>query len=528
MIHPCHGPSFHGVSLTSDSEHGPSFSCDHWKSPVASPDTLEVCEGCTSYSTWLAPTEPVYMSFFVFNVTNPDDVLDGDRPNVETFGPFTYQELRPRKNVTFMKNGTVKWIQPKTYIPLNTSFADPNTFEVCTINFPIMFLGSMLDPLLAKLAILPKKVQKLVLELPKILAALSGEDTIICRTVNEILWGLYDPVFERIRWACLNEGQALYNTAHDILDNVLRNAILFIANGLLSVGNLIPEGGIISLQVNGSDDGTWATYTGETDMQLINTLDLYNNSRYVPWWKTDTCNMVNGTDGTQFHPHVKKTDMLFSFVTDMCRSIYLIYNGTVELKGIELSRFTPPPALFDNGTVFEYLKGFCNPRCWPSGTQDISLCKGGLPIMASSPHFLYADPVYLENVTGMNPNFQDHATIVDIEPMTGLMLRGNKRLQINVRVSNISFLPGGYALRECFLPLFYANESAVVSDAHAAKLRNTLKPLSIIKILQWCFLAVGIVVFTPTVIYNVRRYRRENEAIDVPEGQCTENVPLLN
>ena len=50
--------------------------------------------GTLGYEVWQFPPVPVYTKFHVFNVTNPEDVLQGMKPVVEEIGPFTYLEIR--------------------------------------------------------------------------------------------------------------------------------------------------------------------------------------------------------------------------------------------------------------------------------------------------------------------------------------------------------------------------------------------------------------------------------------------------
>ena len=41
-----------------------------------------------------------------------------------------------------------------------------------------------------------------------------------------------------------------------------------------------------------------------------------------------------------------------------------------------------------------------------------------IPVIASLPHFLYADPKYLAQVEGLHPNEKEHRTDVCIEPVS--------------------------------------------------------------------------------------------------------------
>ena len=43
--------------------------------------------------------------------------------------------------------------------------------------------------------------------------------------------------------------------------------------------------------------------------------------------------MLKGTDGAQFPTPVEEDSMLWHFSTDMCRSIWLTYQETVDVQG---------------------------------------------------------------------------------------------------------------------------------------------------------------------------------------------------
>lgn len=44
-----------------------------------------------AFEAWENPPAHIYMQFYFFNVTNPLEVLDGERPAVVEVGPYTYR-----------------------------------------------------------------------------------------------------------------------------------------------------------------------------------------------------------------------------------------------------------------------------------------------------------------------------------------------------------------------------------------------------------------------------------------------------
>jgi hypothetical protein len=120
-------------------------------------------------------------------------------------------------------------------------------------------------------------------------------------------------------------------------------------------------------------------------------------------------------------------------VSDVCRSLYVTFNKTDRLAdNIEVSTFAPEPSLFSNSTENA---GFCTPagHCLLTGLLNMSACVHA-PIILSSPHFLFADERLLKQVDGLKPNALLHNTFLSVEPTTGLLMKANKRAQLNVQL----------------------------------------------------------------------------------------------
>lgn len=96
--------------------------------------------GTKVFDSWEKPPLPVYIQFYFFNVTNPEEILQGEIPLLEEVGPYTYRELRNKANVQFGENGTtISAVTNKAYIfERNQSVGDPTIDLIRTINIPLL------------------------------------------------------------------------------------------------------------------------------------------------------------------------------------------------------------------------------------------------------------------------------------------------------------------------------------------------------------------------------------------------------
>ena len=75
----------------------------------------------------MSPPVPIYMAFNMYHVENPDEIVNGAKPNLTEIGPFVYRETREKKNVNESSDGcSVKVAQFKMY-----EFDQEKTNELC-------------------------------------------------------------------------------------------------------------------------------------------------------------------------------------------------------------------------------------------------------------------------------------------------------------------------------------------------------------------------------------------------------------
>ena len=75
----------------------------------------------------MSPPVPIYMAFNMYHVENPDEIVNGAKPNLTEIGPFVYRETREKKDVNESSDGcSVKVAQFKMY-----EFDQEKTNELC-------------------------------------------------------------------------------------------------------------------------------------------------------------------------------------------------------------------------------------------------------------------------------------------------------------------------------------------------------------------------------------------------------------
>ncbi|NXW00824.1 CD36 protein, partial [Fregetta grallaria] len=386
-----------------------------------------IANGTIAFENWRVPGSSVYREFWVFHVQNPSEVLEqGARPKLEQRGPYTYRvRYLPKENITENSDGTISYMLP------NVAHFEPD-MSVGTENDTITCLN------LAVVAAPALYTNTFVQLLLNTWIKASKSTMLQNRTVKELLWGYKDPFLNKVPFP---------------LDPVL--------------GVFYPY--------NGTSDGLYKVYTGKEDIKKTAIIESYKNKRNLSYWEGH-CDLVNGTDGASFPPFVKKDQVLRFFSSDICRSIYGVFQSKQDVKGISLYRFTVPREAFASPTEVGDNYCFCtdeviSKNCTLAGVLDISVCKAGRPVFISLPHFLYASDSILHDVEGLSPNEKEHDTFLDVEPV------------------RLAYLP----FTDMFLALF---QSAVIGDDKAEMFRNKVTgPVQMLSVLQMVLMITGSVLF---------------------------------
>lgn len=411
------------------------------------------------------------------------------KPIMEQIGPYTYRETRNKENVTFLSDDEeISYTSPQLFVfDPEMSVGDPTKDSITTINIPFLTVvntvsGSTFEEVLVGAA-----------------AETVGSKVFESYKISELLWGYEDPLLTYLK--------------------KLKPSLIPTTFFGLFAGK------------NDSYDGVYVVDSGKNDSARTSTIDTYNGNSSLTYWSTDTANMINGTDGTYYHPFINTDEPIYVFSSDICRSIMTTYEKNIDVKGVEAKRFVGPPEVFQNVTTNPDNVGFCTPdedHCLPGGLLNVSNCHLGAPVVMSLPHFLYSDQSVFDMVEGdISPKKEEHQTSFDLEPTTGGPVQVFKRLQINVLMKSYEKPEVFKSLPTAYLPILWLNESSTVPQDYADQLQWMTNKLHLaVEIVQWSFIAISLLLFFVLIVWLMSEKRPSGELAQ-PINEPSENSPLL-
>uniref|UniRef100_A0A2K5QIY4 Scavenger receptor class B member 2 n=1 Tax=Cebus imitator TaxID=2715852 RepID=A0A2K5QIY4_CEBIM len=172
-------------------------------------------------------------------------------------------------------------------------------------------------------------------------------------------------------------------------------------------------------------------------------------------------------------------------------SVYITFSDYESVQGLPAFRYRVPAEILANTSDNA---GFCIPEgnCLGSGVLNVSICKNGAPIIMSFPHFYQADERFVSAIEGMHPNKEDHETFVDINPLTGIILKAAKRFQINIYVKKSDDFVETGDIRTMVFPVMYLNESVLIDKETASRLKSVINTTLIITNIPYIIMALGV------------------------------------
>lgn len=298
---------------------------------------------------------------------------------------------------------------------------------------------------------------------------------------------------------------------------------------------------------NGTPDGPYEMYTGLANTQnKFGYIKTWKNKTKLDIWKSDSCNAINGTDGTIFPAGVSMNDRLDFFIPDICRSLFITFQEKSSYKGIQTYLFSAPNDVLAGRHTNPDNECFCieedeelaEKRC-VDGIFDLAGCQNGIPLIISLPHFLGADHRVVEQIEGLKPDPVKHRPELHIEPTMGLVIHGDSRLQMSIRVVPNENMNGFNKLRdELYIPIFWGYKKLGMSDETAQSLKSRLfTPVKIVKFTLISLIVGGLilaiygffrwVIFNKKITYFNNEYDTENAAKQMDEKYFSETAKMI-
>ncbi|CAL8137069.1 unnamed protein product [Orchesella dallaii] len=434
-------------------------------------------EGGDTWKKWENIPIPIFMKVYIFNITNPAELKNGEKPVVEELGPYVYQQKRVKTDIEVNEeNDSVFYRQP-IYYHFRPDMTNGTLEDVISmVNLPYIGLAAKANKEGGAARMVIQNV--LLTEFPE-------TEPFHSLTVDEFLFkGQYLPFIQSLS-ETKNE-QLMHNHTFGIYYNK-----------------------------NGSDAGLMEVFAGVKDSSKFGNIASWNNAPNVTFWENEYCNMINGSDGSLFPPFVTRDRILPIFSPDLCRSLYLTYEGDTEILGLPGYRFTLPEILLQDPRLNKDNECFCTNRggdefqnCPKAGAYQVESCKKGVPLVVSLPHFLDGDNEFREQVGGLNPVRENHETVITLEPNTGVLLRANKRIQMNIELRSTRKFPKLKKVPNMIMPLFWVDESAELTETSANRIQSKLiRPQEIVGTAMWVIFAIGCVMIIGALLVFARGAR---------------------
>ena len=440
---------------------------------------------------FIEPPITFYRSFYFFNVTNPEEILLGQKPRVEEVGPFVYTEKKRKANivwddledtVSFSLNNTFHF-QPH----LSGSFSEST--QITTVNSVMLALASMAAD---------HTWTEAVHGLLEILVWRFNMEPFVTHSAGELLFKGYEEDIIRAM-APLTEKEVHYTG---------------------KFGFFYPTNfSLTPLQKIG---------TGADDISKLMEIVEVDGKSELTSWNSAKCNELRGTVSAPFPRPVTRDANIYMFSAGLCRSIYFGFKEDNKMGKLDVYRFDLPYSLL---AVSEENSCYCTNdfACRPSMAY-LGPCKGGAPMVASYPHFYMGSQTDIDSVEGLHPIEEKHITFVDIEPITGISVRARKRIQVNMPLRRYANLPSLQKVPEVIFPILWMDQSVDLANQTLDIIYNSVVlPSKVINYICYTLLVLGIwMVIISVTIFMIKKVKaRKSETKDLAERKKESEKPFI-
>jgi scavenger receptor class B protein 1 len=433
-----------------------------------------------TYPNWKTLPIPIYNSFYLFNITNVNEVLKLEEPpHVQQIGPYVFRESRTKVNLIWTQDDTqVTYEQVRAwhFVPSMTNGSLDDI--VYNVNVPMVSAGATARKL--------------------------GGQAFVYLMVNGIVKGTKSVLFPR-------------HTVSELLFEGYSDKLITAAKRFFPVP--YDKFGWFYGRNDTSSDGNFTISTGKSLVSSLGKLNAWNNHSQL-WMYRNSCMSLDDVSAGDFQRPLELTTPSYIkiYVGDICRPLKLNYERSLNTNGFRSNRYTADDSLFDY--YFEENRCFCPSRgCPPNGVANTTACPliHGAPAAISLPHFLYGDPVLTHRVRGLNPDPKVHDFYMDIEPTLGIATDVGVKMQINIVLEKDKHLDfaKNMTVDQIYFPMIWFSATAKLDPEMTNQLRMLTNLPFYINLSSVVILCLGI----GLILFNLIWFRNEIYISKVPPNE---------
>ncbi|XP_076659226.1 sensory neuron membrane protein 2 [Halictus rubicundus] len=280
---------------------------------------LPLAEGTPGYVAYTT-LAPLTLSCYLFNVTNPDEVMRGEYPNLVEHGPYVYEENMQRYVQDVNEEmDEITYITRTMYTFNRRKSVNVSNREKVTILNPA-YVGTLMT-----LSSLPSNfMEKYGNHIPKLF--LNSSSIFLKARATDILFNgvkltCNAKKFPELSLIC----QTMQNRRPPVIRETDKEGVY-----LLSMFQ----------KVNDTPRGPYTVNRGVKDLTLLGDTTSFMGKRVLTLWNSESCNIVRGTDTLNWPPLIKPLPFVTTFLPDYCRSLEIDYDRDVIIHGIKGSKYS--------------------------------------------------------------------------------------------------------------------------------------------------------------------------------------------
>jgi hypothetical protein len=447
---------------------------------------LTILPGGQAFDQWIKPSLPTTIKFYLWSVQNPNEVMMGEKPKLEEIGPFTYIEV--------MEKRIEDWSEDKSEVSYRTfKHWYRVESESVSLDSPVT-----------------------TLDIPQFAA---GESVRGKGYLTE--WGMSSVIGFR---------SSLFRTrpARDWIFEGFSDSLLTMGSFLTQSTDIPMDkfGWFYKRNGTGWADGVIKMASGAGDYSKLGEILDWNGSNRTHY--PGACGEIKGV-ASGFMPMNRDLDHFDFFSPDICKPIRFQRTEDYLHRGsLPVSKFSIiPHQTF--GNVSTNPDNHCFHANMPTGVHNSTGCKdeGIMPVFVSLPHFLGADPVYLDQFQpgSMNPDPEKHSASMTYQLNVSIPVEVKMRLQIMMQIRPNSALGKNWKdLPETFLPVIWFDAQAKTNKEMDSQIWWLVNIVHIVSMIGLCCLVLGSLVILFGIYLAVNHKLKRSRAQPIPTSDEIKEV----